>query len=136
MPDELYVRARRALLDAVEALAPHPDAVVLVGAQAIYLHTGDSDLAVAEYTTDADLTFSPRELADKPLITSLLEGAGFVAGANLGRWSVATAFSWISWPRRLSPDREAAAPVSVRTGAALLAAQKDSKALLSTATFT
>jgi hypothetical protein len=43
------------LLDALVALEPHIDALVLVGAQAIYLHTGDADLAVAEYTTDADL---------------------------------------------------------------------------------
>ncbi len=38
-PDELYVRARTALLDAADALAPHIDSLVLVGAQAIYLHT-------------------------------------------------------------------------------------------------
>jgi hypothetical protein len=43
------------LLDALVALEPHIDALVLVGAQATYLHTGDADLAVAEYTTDADL---------------------------------------------------------------------------------
>lgn len=41
-PDLLYVRARNALLDAAEALAEQLDAVVLVGAQAVYLHTGDS----------------------------------------------------------------------------------------------
>jgi hypothetical protein len=52
--DPLYVRARAALLEATEALAPHLDALVLVGAQAIYLHTGATDLAVAKYTTDAD----------------------------------------------------------------------------------
>ena len=53
-PDPLYVRARSALLDAVDALAEQLDAVVLVGAQAVYLHTGDADFATAEYTTDAD----------------------------------------------------------------------------------
>jgi hypothetical protein len=58
-PDPLYVRARAGLLDAVEALGLHRESVVLVGAQAIYLHTGDADLAVAEYTTDADFTLSP-----------------------------------------------------------------------------
>jgi hypothetical protein len=58
-PDPLYVRTRRTLLDAVEALGVHRDAIVLVGAQAIYLHTGDAALAVAEYTTDADFTVSP-----------------------------------------------------------------------------
>ncbi len=39
-PDLLYMRARAALLDAAEALAEQLDAVVLVGAQAIYIHTG------------------------------------------------------------------------------------------------
>ncbi len=58
-PDPLYVRARAALLDALHALEPHLDAVVLVGAQAIYIHTGDADLAVAEYTTDADFSILP-----------------------------------------------------------------------------
>lgn len=86
MPDELYVRARAALLDAVQALGPHLDAVVLVGAQAIYLHTGDADLAVAEYTTDADFTISPRDLANEPLLAELLEAANFTTGDDLGRW--------------------------------------------------
>lgn len=36
--DELYVLARRVLLDALEALGVHRDVCVLVGAQAIYLH--------------------------------------------------------------------------------------------------
>jgi len=36
------------LLDALEALEPHLDAIVLVGAQAVCLHTSDTDLAVAE----------------------------------------------------------------------------------------
>ena len=38
VPDPLYVLARKALLDAVDALAAHLDAVVLVGAQAVYVH--------------------------------------------------------------------------------------------------
>ncbi len=42
--DELYVIARRVLLDAVEALGDHRHATVLVGAQAVYLHTTDADL--------------------------------------------------------------------------------------------
>jgi hypothetical protein len=41
-PDPLYVRARRVLLDALDALdalAPFRDAVILIGAQATYLHS-------------------------------------------------------------------------------------------------
>jgi hypothetical protein len=41
--DELYVIARRVLLDALEALGEHREATILVGAQAVYLHTGISD---------------------------------------------------------------------------------------------
>ncbi len=58
VPDPLYVRARAALLDTVEALSSHRNALVPVDAQAVYLHTGDADLAVTEYTTDADFTVS------------------------------------------------------------------------------
>ncbi len=86
VPDPLYVRARAALLDAVEALDPHLDAIVLVGAQAIYLHTGDADLAVAEYTTDADFTVSPDGLADAPLLGDLLGAAGFTPREHPGGW--------------------------------------------------
>ena len=38
--DELYVIARRVLLDALAALSSHLDAIVLVGAQAVYLRVG------------------------------------------------------------------------------------------------
>ena len=54
-PDLLYVRARAVLLDAAEALAEQLDAIVLVGAQAVYIHTGDADfVATAPYTTSAN----------------------------------------------------------------------------------
>ncbi len=86
MVDPLYVRARAALLDAAEALGAHLDAFVLVGAQAVYLHTGDADLAVAEYTTDADFAISPVELAAAPLIHELLEDAGFTLREHPGAW--------------------------------------------------
>ena len=75
--DERYIRARTALLDAVGALAPHLDSIVLVGAQAIYLHTGAAELAVAEFTTDADFTVQSGTLSDKQLIDDLLRGQGF-----------------------------------------------------------
>lgn len=39
MTDEVTM-ARTGLLDALEALESHLDALVIVGAQAIYLHTG------------------------------------------------------------------------------------------------
>lgn len=53
--DPLYIAARRVLRDALEALAPRGDAVIVVGAQAVYLRTGAGELGIAPYTTDGDL---------------------------------------------------------------------------------
>jgi len=64
VPDPLYIRARAVLIDAVAALGDPREAVVRVGAQAIYLHTGDADPAVAApFTTDADFIV----LSDRPV---------------------------------------------------------------------
>ena len=84
VPDPLYVRAHAALLDTVEALSCHRNALVLVGAQAVYLHIGDADLAVTEYTTDADCTVSPADLADTPLLADLLGARGFTPREHSG----------------------------------------------------
>ncbi len=85
--DELYVIARRVLLDALEALGEHHDATILVGAQAIYLHTGGANLAVAEYTTDADLALDPALLAEIPPLEQALERAGFHGSSSaVGIW--------------------------------------------------
>ena len=73
----LLVKARSALLDALEALAEHRDAVVVVGAQAIYLHTGSVDVALAEATKDSDLVIDPTRLSDEPLIEEAMVSAGF-----------------------------------------------------------
>jgi hypothetical protein len=64
---ELLVAARAALLDALDALAEQRDALVLIGAQAVYLHTGGADIALAEATKDSDLAVDPRALVDDPL---------------------------------------------------------------------
>lgn len=76
-PDPEYVKARRVLLDALVSLAPHAEALVVVGAQAVYLHVGEAGLAVAPYTTDGDLAIRPTELADAPLLEEALRGSGF-----------------------------------------------------------
>jgi len=75
--DELYILARRVLLDALVALGPHREALVLVGAQAVYLHVGEADLAVAPYTTDGDLVINPELLATIPPLEESLRNAGF-----------------------------------------------------------
>ena len=85
-PDLLYVRARSALLDAAEALAEQLDAVVLVGAQAVYLHTGDAEFVAAEYTTDADFCVAPADLRKTPLLDELLTARGFSPGEHPGAW--------------------------------------------------
>ncbi len=86
-PDPIYVRARTVLLDALEALGEHRRAIILVGAQAIYLHTGDADLAVPGFTTDGDLAIDPAGLEPEPNLTAILEHAGFRPGRNLGTWT-------------------------------------------------
>jgi hypothetical protein len=85
-PDPLYIKAREILLDALEALGPHRSSLVLVGAQAIYLHTGEADLAVAPYTTDADVIIDPSGLADHPILGEVLRAAGFASGDQPGQW--------------------------------------------------
>jgi hypothetical protein len=76
-PSPEYVAARRVLLDALEALGPQSAAVVLAGAQAIYLRTGPASLAISEHTTDGDLALDPEALADAPTLGELMEAAGF-----------------------------------------------------------
>lgn len=85
--DALYVTARRILLDALEALGIQRQALVLIGAQAIYLHTGDGDLAVAPFTSDADIALDPAALRDDPTLSAALEGADFERTGDIGIWA-------------------------------------------------
>jgi hypothetical protein len=62
---DLLTASRRALLDALEALRPHLDAVVVIGAQAIYMHTGAAPVALAETTKDSDLAVDSRALSGR-----------------------------------------------------------------------
>lgn len=79
-----YVAARRVLLDALEALEGHLDSLVLVGAQAVYLHTGESELNVPLFTADAGIALNTKNLRDEPEIGDLLRSAGFKADLNPG----------------------------------------------------
>lgn len=74
---DILVAARRALLDALDALVEHRPALVLVGAQAIYFHTGNAPVALAESTKDSDLAINPRQLGDDPLLEGAMRRAGF-----------------------------------------------------------
>jgi len=79
------------LLDALVALRPHASAVIVAGAQAIYLRTGHGELAVAPYTTDGDLAIDPALLDDAPQLEDAMRSAGFdlaLAGGHVepGIW--------------------------------------------------
>jgi len=75
--DDLLVRARGILLDALTALDTHHDAVVVIGAQAIYMHTGGAQVALAEATKDSDLAIDARALGHVPLIEDAMTAGGF-----------------------------------------------------------
>jgi hypothetical protein len=75
--DPRYIAARRVLLDALAALAPHGKAVIVVGAQAVYLRTGLNDIAIAPYTTDGDLALDPMLLGSEPELEESMRRAGF-----------------------------------------------------------
>ena len=74
---ELLVRARCVLLDALAALDAQRDALVLVGAQAIYLHTASVAFTVDETTTDSDLAIDTRALRSTPKLEEAMTKAGF-----------------------------------------------------------
>lgn len=80
--------ARKALLAVLDALGPHRNSVVLVGAQAIYLHTPNFVSSIAAFTKDADLALKLAELATEPSIEILLNKAGFTLteSRNPGQW--------------------------------------------------
>jgi hypothetical protein len=89
--NRLYVVARRALLDALDALIEQRDAVILVGAQAVYLRSGTADLQVALYTKDADLGIDPTRLSADPHLEKAMADAGFTlsldrADGQPGTW--------------------------------------------------
>lgn len=85
-PDPQYARARAALLDALQALGPHRPAVVLVGAQAVYMHTGEAHEALSSFTSDADLALNPALLLDEPALEAALSNAGFQRKEQPGLW--------------------------------------------------
>jgi hypothetical protein len=79
--DPRYIAARRALLEALFALQDQAGALVIAGAQAVYLHTGRGDLAITPFTTDADLAVDPERLCADPLIEAAMKDAGFTPRA-------------------------------------------------------
>lgn len=95
--------ARRVLLDALAGLGAHREAMVLIGAQAVYARVGEADLAVAPFTTDGDLAIDVAALADAPALEAALAAAGFRRDppSEVGVW------------RPVAPDPGLARPPSV-----------------------
>lgn len=88
--DPRYVAARRVLLDALEALEAQKQAVIVAGAQAVYLRTSDGERGIAPYTTDGDLVIGiaplttdgdlaidPAVLSDEPQLETAMRAAHF-----------------------------------------------------------
>lgn len=73
-----YVEARRVLLNALDALRDHLIAVVLVGAQAIYLRSEGRLVGYQAFATDADVVIDPAKLGPIPPLGRAMEDAGFV----------------------------------------------------------
>lgn len=89
--NDLLVRSRSGLLDALEALRDHRDSVIVIGAQAIYIRTAAAPVALAEATKDSDLALDPNLLGDDPLIEEAMAAAGFSQNLDQGQPG-----SWIS----------------------------------------
>ena len=89
MTKELYDLAKQTLFQAIEALEEHRESVILVGAQAVYIHTLHISIPVEPFTTDADLVLDSRNLQANPGIDALLGRAGFLPNPSsdaVGSW--------------------------------------------------
>lgn len=100
--DPITVDARRGLLDALDALGRHIDHIVLVGAQAIYLHTDEIVTGVALFTKDADIALIP-PLNSEPDIEAAMRAAKFVPGPQPGIWLSGARQVDLLIPEGLSP---------------------------------
>lgn len=88
MAHEHMIEARKALLDVLDALGKHRESAVLIGAQALYIHTSGFISPVAPFTQDADLAFDVQTVSISPSIEFVMKEAGFELGedGNPGRW--------------------------------------------------
>ena len=74
------------LLDALSGLQAHLSAVVLIGAQAVYLRTAGRLTTYQAFTTDADLVIDPGKLADTPPLGEAMTAARFEYAGEPGIW--------------------------------------------------
>jgi hypothetical protein len=105
--------ARKALLDALSALEDHLDALVLVGAQAIYFHTTDLRTVVADATRDADIAINQMKLTGTPTLEFALRKSGFKLGEQPGSWiSDAGTIVDIMMPKAFNPGSNRAGGIA------------------------
>jgi hypothetical protein len=103
--DPRYVQARRVLLDVLSALEDHAHAIIITGAQAVYLRAGATDLAVAPYTTDGDLAVDPRLLGEEPMLEAAMTRAGLsLKERNAGEIQPGLQPSSLARPKEMSPS--------------------------------
>jgi hypothetical protein len=81
-----YIEARRVLLDVITALTPQLRAVILVGAQAVYLRTEGRMAGYQAFTTDADVVLDPTQLDPTPSLADAMTGAGLTLTDEPGIW--------------------------------------------------
>jgi hypothetical protein len=70
--------ARNVLIQVLRVLANHRNALVLIGAQAVYEHTVALTWLPPTSTTDADICVDPSLLAAEPLLAAAMTEAGFM----------------------------------------------------------
>lgn len=58
---------------------------MIIGAQAVYLHTREATVSLAEATKDSDLALDPRTLPGQPLLEDAMGAAGFTLDEEDGQ---------------------------------------------------
>lgn len=106
------IEARKALLDVLEGLNEHRESMVLIGAQALYLHTQSFRSPVVPATKDADLALNVLNVSESPSIEIIMRDLGFELGddGNPGRWFSKTKVPVdIMVPKRIAGSKSRAA---------------------------
>jgi hypothetical protein len=74
-----FLRARRTLITVLRHLAVYrEDAIVVAGAQAVYIRTAAEVLPFAPFTFDSDIVLDPRVLDPEPPVAAILASLGYV----------------------------------------------------------
>jgi hypothetical protein len=110
-----YLEARRVLLDVLSALREQLDAVVLVGAQAVYLRTEGRLPTYQPFTTDADIVVDPSRLTAQPALGPAMTAAGFILTDEPGIWEARFSRPGIDQPIAVPVDL--IVPMEVAVGA-------------------